>query len=164
MRPFLMRWLVILPLTATACLNPTQPRLTIGEDLVLELLVPKDTVINESKFTLTVRLRNDGQIPMIFSGSGCLARHTVSLRGREVAFPFTGRNLNCAAVTWSFTLAPGEESSSNLETFGVLGEGVQLPAEFTVDTELFFDLTIDQRTVRPRPKLRDTFVIADSTR
>ena len=163
MRRFVMRWRMILPLAAAACLSPTQPRLTIAEDLVLELLVPRDTVINGSKFTLTVRLLNDGQIPMILSGGWCLVWHTVSLGGREVGFPLTGRNLACTANTWSFTLAPGEESLSHLETGGRLGEGVQLPAEFTVSTELFFDLTIDQRTIRPLPTLGDTFVIADSS-
>lgn len=159
MRRYCLRFLAALAGVLGACLSSTGPRLVTGDGLVLELIVPSDTVMSGGRFTLTVRLRNDGQVPMVLSGGRCLAHHTIRLGGREVGFPFTGSNFSCSAVPWSFTLEPGEESLSNLETIASLGADVDLPAAFTVYTELFFDLTVNEQTVRPKPKLRDTFVI-----
>ncbi len=159
MRRYVLRFVAALAGVLGACLSSTGPRVVTGDGLVLELIVPSDTVMSGGRFTLTVRLRNDGQVPMVLSGSGCLARHSIRLGGREVGFPATGRNLSCNAGTWRFTLEPGEESLSNRETIASLAAHVDLPAAFTVYTELFFDLPVNERTVRPKPKLRNTFVI-----
>ena len=159
MRRYFLRLLAALAGVLGACLSSTGPRVVTDDELVLELIVPSDTVMSGGRFTVTVRLRNDGQVPMVLSGGWCLARHTIRLGGREVGFPATGSNLMCSGRTWRFTLEPGEESLSNLETIASLRAHVDLPAAFTVSTELFFNLTVNERTVRPNPNLRDTFVI-----